>query len=458
MRFILILCLILPSIANAATSWSTGTYSNNQDISKTLLIPGAKIIEVNIIGRTENCCDFVQIFNAQTNEFIKNLQGEINETFTVKSRSIRVRLKTDSSVTDSGITVSISKVNNNEDNITIKDVPTVMRSKGWSLAARLMEYWFEGTGENYFVDMSEITNISTKLSNELNELNRKAQDYELVDKDFKKYLITELKKTPNGRGGTVIPDGGAFNHIDSEISLTENTWHDLDWEKKKLHYVKEIKVNSAINELSEYTAAFERAVIRVVASGEVIVNNNIATVNVLEVGVYFRDTYDFVDDDEDLINWAFGSQPLGCWSKKTPYISPFRISLDEPNICIFNSMYRDYNRGRGYDEKRGDFLIFTRPKDYVLYTNESFEHELGNKNQPLTYIDECINKFQNYFGSKKESIYSCSDNEGNQYFCQNTTGGSSGSATLIAISKELRGFEFIYYLNGWGNQSLITCK
>ena len=94
-------------------------------------------------------------------------------------------------------------------------------------------------------------------------------------------------------------------------------------------------------ELSEYRSAYAKAVLRLVANGEVIVNNGLATINVLEVGVYFRDTYDFIDEDES------DSQSLGCWSKKAPYIAAFKWQLENPKLCVYNNTFRQYNKNKG---------------------------------------------------------------------------------------------------------------
>lgn len=54
----------------------------------------------------------------------------------------------------------------------------------------------------------------------------------------------------------VVPDGGEFNHIETEILLAGNTWKNLDWEKENMYWIKEKIVNNGLLELSEYTGGF----------------------------------------------------------------------------------------------------------------------------------------------------------------------------------------------------------
>lgn len=98
------------STTSTATSWTTGNYSNNQNISKTLTIPGATSLTVRVTGETEAEYDYIYIYD-QYDNLIKTLTGTINHTFTVNGSSIRAQLKTDYSVTKSGVTISISASN-----------------------------------------------------------------------------------------------------------------------------------------------------------------------------------------------------------------------------------------------------------------------------------------------------------------------------------------------------------
>lgn len=91
---------------NNDTTWTTGEYANDQDISKVLSIPGASSLTVTVSGVTEDTYDFFYIYDANGSE-IKKLDGSINESFTVNGSSITARLISDNVETRSGVTVSI---------------------------------------------------------------------------------------------------------------------------------------------------------------------------------------------------------------------------------------------------------------------------------------------------------------------------------------------------------------
>ena len=92
------------------TTWTTGKYDNNMDISKTLAVPDAEVLIVTITGETERSYDFLYIYDSNDNE-IKKLDGNIDETFEVEGSSIRARLKTDYSVTKAGVTIAVETKN-----------------------------------------------------------------------------------------------------------------------------------------------------------------------------------------------------------------------------------------------------------------------------------------------------------------------------------------------------------
>ena len=89
------------------TSWTTGAYDNNEDRRETLHIAGATSLTVHITGETEARYDYIYIYDASGNQVAK-LDGKLDKTITVSGSEITARLKTDGSVTKSGVTVSIS--------------------------------------------------------------------------------------------------------------------------------------------------------------------------------------------------------------------------------------------------------------------------------------------------------------------------------------------------------------
>jgi len=89
------------------TTFTTGAYGNNANITDTLSIPGATSLTVTVTGNTEAGYDFIRIYNS-SNVLQKSLSGYgINQTFTVTGSSINVVFTSDDSVTASGVTVTI---------------------------------------------------------------------------------------------------------------------------------------------------------------------------------------------------------------------------------------------------------------------------------------------------------------------------------------------------------------
>jgi hypothetical protein len=89
------------------TSWITGPYGNNENRSEVLSIAGAGALSVTVRGVTEDNYDYFYIYDTNNN-LIRRFDGVIDQSFTVQGSSIRANLVTDYSVTQAGVTVSIT--------------------------------------------------------------------------------------------------------------------------------------------------------------------------------------------------------------------------------------------------------------------------------------------------------------------------------------------------------------
>lgn len=311
---------------------------------------------------------------------------------------------------------------------SVEDIPCLMRKKDWELAARLMDYWFIGTGKNFTVTLNEITEISEKTLNAINDFEEKANNENLFTQRRWDDLIIELKNTKNVSGQKILEYGGEFNFIQNEIPSTNEGWRSVDEgensEQKTMHWFAEKTISE--DYLSEYGGAFGRGLLRLVANGEVIVNNGNVTINVLEVGIYFKDSYDFI-----------GGQFLGWWSYDYPYVGLLPTLLYP--LSVNNAAFRGYNERLGKDGDHGDFRIFSNIKR--IYTNESYydyEIEFQEQNQS---IDMFISEYSGYFGSKSGGNYTCYTN----YTCQNLTNGKKIAARISD--------NYLYYNYGEGWKS-----
>lgn len=215
-----------------------------------------------------------------------------------------------------------------------------------------MRYWFAGTGQNYpTISLSEVTNRSVEAKNAVEALSKPNLFDDIA---LRGLLVDELKKTAT----TAI--GGEFDYISSEIALAGSGWHDNEWEKSKMHWVAEkvIGYYGYSAEVSEFAGAFGESVIRLVAKGNVKVTNGVSRIAVTEVGIYFRDKYDFI-----------GGQFLGYWSKLDPYVGS--ADLGWTSMAIGNSNFRALDPNGA-----NNFRIFSNLKTIKYPTPYVFDYQL----------------------------------------------------------------------------------
>lgn len=109
--------------------FSTGEYSNNTHIRKTLIIPDAIKIKVKVTGESEKNLDYLKIYDMDS-KLITHLSGEIDEVFEVDSPSIVVEFISDDSVVKSGIDVKIEKVDIQSDTLEFNLGDTKLNRSG----------------------------------------------------------------------------------------------------------------------------------------------------------------------------------------------------------------------------------------------------------------------------------------------------------------------------------------
>ena len=112
MKYLSIILLILISLNAKCVTWESGRYTNNIDVNHSISIDDTDKIQVCIRGETERGKDFITLFDSD-GKLIKKLSGNIDRSFILNDNSIIVNLKSDSSVTKSGINVSIDKIFDN---------------------------------------------------------------------------------------------------------------------------------------------------------------------------------------------------------------------------------------------------------------------------------------------------------------------------------------------------------
>lgn len=449
---VLVLAVFVSTVAFAAMTWSSGTYSNNANISKVLEVPGATSIRIKITGATEKSYDYLYVYDQSGNQ-IAVLDGSIEFNKVISGSKVTVRLVTDFSITAIGVFVNLEGFysQNTHANSTVQigsgqllpkpqiaNIPSLMRQNNWPIAANLMDHWLGKTGKNYDIgDLDNVLNIASDAKSQFNDWKDSNNIFTFTyfnqDGDFKNggqvyqsELIKALGKLQVS-GASVLLNGGKFDFISSELSLTGNGWMSLSQEiqETSMNYIGERAFGN--NDVSYATAVIGKGALRLLAKGTVTVSNKqVATIRVEEFGVYLRDSYDFVQS----------FQPLGCWSYSSPYVAVYSIS--PLYNCLYNSTFRDSGLG-------SDFRIFSSAKRFIPKGGSaSFAHQLtGAEYQSYGgvsgNISEFANRFRGYFGEATSNEYSCYG----PHVCQDFSYGRK-----IGISISTRQL-YWYDGNGW---------
>jgi len=123
-RLFIMFFVLFSTYVSANTIWTTGAYANNEDRRVVLAVPNAKKLIVTVDGVTERHYDFIYIYNSRR-RMVKKLHGVIHQEFTVRGSSIVARLKSDSSVTESGVTVTVRDADHDNTD-TVKPTITLL--------------------------------------------------------------------------------------------------------------------------------------------------------------------------------------------------------------------------------------------------------------------------------------------------------------------------------------------
>ena len=435
---LLVVCFFVANYAFAATSWSSGAYGNNQNVKTKLSINGASGLQVSIKGLTEGGYDFVTITDNNGAQVFRS-SGVLNSNIVVQGDGIQVQFTSDWSVTFSGVTVEISSLGSSQ--ATVRQIPKIMLSRGWTTAASMMEQWFTRSSSAKVVTMDSILKLSgsTQLKEKLQIISQNASNVQHGEfrNTVEKQLAYELRQKKGSDGKNLLQKTGDFDFISTEIQNVKNeAWAVHEIEKKNRTYIIEntLEYTRGIN---EYNAAYGTAVLRLVAKGRVDrLSSTSSRITIKEFGVYFKDSYDFVGDQGG-VGILLG---LGCWNFQKLTVTWDRILSD----CtpIDNIHFRNWAASNNLPSNAGNYLIYTDPKEYRIAVDYQFtvqENDPSNSStSPSLYpeIDRFYYAYQAYFGTKQGSQYSCYTD----FICQNFLTGK-----IIALHKQTR---ILYWHDG----------
>ena len=232
---------------------------------------------------------------------------------------------------------------------SVTQIPAIMRhaNNGFTKGADLMEEWFRRPANNNPLTAVPSTTIITMSW--VVGFTRAKQVYDKMIAE-KMWLTTNAKKLMGERlaaQGKLLPSP---RPVDFFRPFTDPV-PQLDAD-----YIQEQIVGSNWDALTlpmdDLMAALNRFKLRMVVSGSVrqavIGNAPRHEIQIREVGIYIRDSYDFNDDP----SWFKPSQPLGCWDP----VSNTAGLTSASGTCVNNADFRNWRAANGMG---GDFLVFS---------------------------------------------------------------------------------------------------
>jgi len=260
---------------------------------------------------------------------------------------------------------------------SIPEIPGIMRRKGWSRGAYLMEKWLSlPANSNYehgYHDVDTITmawlfRFGRALMAYKGAKARKVWMTEKAQKVIKDDLIYREGRLPKAVGekleiGNV---GEGLIRTPGEVAKFHKKW------QVQREIVSDNRVTAPLDDLLAAVGNFTFCYL-VKGWVERLPDKDGTPqykVTINQVGVYLRDIYDFTDRDK-LSKTLF--EYLGSWGCKAPYVS--KLPPGVPMLSVFPVTRRPLTNGsfRKWREKTGrggDFLVFSDIK--VFDTNDSF--------------------------------------------------------------------------------------
>lgn len=229
--------------------------------------------------------------------------------------------------------------------MNIKNIPRIMRANRMPIGAKLMDGWFmrpTATAPKYgTVDTTTVT-----MNWALGFLRAKAvydgivNGKVWVNNAAQRVIEKKLKEK-----GLLGPMPQNFGDLSKSPPL-------LDAEQINQ---RAVGMSGMTESLDDMDAALGNFVFQVVAAGTVSPKGSGHLVEIKEVGVYIRDSYDFN-----------GDQYLGCWDESDDTVSRNPLAFGD---TVDNSDFRDWRTANGMG---GDYMIYSDLTRIPRPTPDSF--------------------------------------------------------------------------------------
>ena len=266
--------------------------------------------------------------------------------------------------------------------VNIRNIPTIMRSKGWSRGATLMERWFRNASTQYPAYASADT--STITMNWVTGYTKPKQLYDSIFTDQiwaneaargvlrtrlsswgmlgnQKFAFDQTVQTPaflesqyinfRGYGGGYSGySGSGYSGSGYSGSGYSGSGYSGSGYSGASGGLANQSSGTTYGGLNDLIAALGAFTFRVVLAGSVApTSNNQYQIEVTKVGVYLRDSYDFQ-----------GFQFLGFWNDSNNSVSAINPLSGS---AVFNSTFRNW---RDQNEAGGDYLVYSNVQTKTL--------------------------------------------------------------------------------------------
>ncbi|KAB7692335.1 DUF6402 family protein [Plesiomonas shigelloides] len=247
----------------------------------------------------------------------------------------------------------------------LDQIPDAMDKMGWKVAPQLMRHWFSITPAFKFTEELKIklikgdaTEIPEKLVNDTIVKMAWARPY------IKEKLLERMKTWNSAEGIKLLvkrlKDAGYSSNMCVPLGMSDSA-RVLDATAQ----VNTIKVGGLLDTIDDWYGAIGNASLNFAVNGYSGTHHGRSAFFVDRVGVYIKDTYDFVDDGEYI------SEPLGVWSKSgvlskagsVAYLASYGSALFgilarewRGFVPIYNSDFRDW---QDKHNAGGDFIVFS---------------------------------------------------------------------------------------------------
>ncbi|MCG8518672.1 MAG: DUF6402 family protein [Pseudomonadales bacterium] len=240
--------------------------------------------------------------------------------------------------------------------LDITKIPQIMDKNNWPVGAALMRKWFSGKSNN--IPAAGTPSLTDVKMDWLLSYSRAKSVYDgilsekiWINEEAKKEIIQMLKRK------------SLLSNTERSFGTPKIPLPNVDRDYIQFRPVGGI-LDMAFGDMDDLRAALANFVFRIVVIGKVVPTLNdrrLPTgeyrVTISEVGIYARDSYDFIDeagDDQPLGNWDFDDDSVG------------RTFLNG-GVDVHNSDFRVW---RAKNNKGGDFLVYSDIR--YTRTNDSF--------------------------------------------------------------------------------------